>query len=196
MGPHKLLNKQNGWWFETTCRSCDVIVMPRSNIRVYIVIFHLSFSEFTHGGNALGGPCHWPYLYNGIKYASCIEAKADQSWCSVTASYSINKVWGYCSPPENLSKFWLSTRETQHGALSRFCGSSTQRNRNKHLITRLWGLDVGYLVLCLSHITLPGPVRAVPGLFWTKIVHPRTGPAWAPCGAARFLPPRTGPVEF
>ena len=50
--------------------------------------------------------------------------------------------------------------------------------------------------LCLSHITLPGPVRAVPGLFWTKIVRPLTGPAQAPCGAVRNLPPRTGPVEF
>ena len=50
--------------------------------------------------------------------------------------------------------------------------------------------------LCLSHITLPGPVRAVPVLFWTKIVRPLTGPARAPCGAVRILPPRTGPVEF
>ena len=29
---------------------------------------------------------------------------------------------------------------------------------------------------CPSHITLPGPVRAVPGLFSTKIVRPLTGP--------------------
>ena len=50
--------------------------------------------------------------------------------------------------------------------------------------------------LCLSHFTLPGPVRAVPELFWTKIVRPLTGPARTPCGAVRILPPRTGPVEF
>ena len=30
--------------------------------------------------------------------------------------------------------------------------------------------------LCISHITLLGTVRAVPGLFWTKIVRPLTGP--------------------
>ena len=50
-----------------------------------------------------------------------------------------------------------------------------------------------------SHHT-PGPCtgcsRAVPGLFWTKIVRPLTGPAWGPCGAVRILLPRTGPVEF
>ena len=32
------------------------------------------------------------------------------------------------------------------------------------------------LYLCLSHITPLGPVRAVPGLFWTKIARPFTGP--------------------
>ena len=52
------------------------------------------------------------------------------------------------------------------------------------------------IALCLSHIILPGPARAVPGLFWTKIVSPLTGPARAPCGAVRILPPRTGPIEF
>ena len=47
---------------------------------------------------------------------------------------------------------------------------------------------------------IPGPrtgcSRAVPGLFWTKIVRPLTGPARSPCGAVRILPPRAGPVEF
>ena len=41
--------------------------------------------------------------------------------------------------------------------------------------------------LCPSHITLLGPVRAVPGLFWTIIVRPLTGPAPAPCGAVRVF---------
>ena len=51
-------------------------------------------------------------------------------------------------------------------------------------------------VLCLNHITLPGSVRAVPGLLWTKIVRPPTGPVRVPCGAVQILPPRTGPVQF
>ena len=50
--------------------------------------------------------------------------------------------------------------------------------------------------LCPSHITLQGPVRAVPGLFWTKIVSPLTGPVRTPCGAVRILPPRTVPQRF
>ena len=50
--------------------------------------------------------------------------------------------------------------------------------------------------LCPSHITLTGPVRAVPGLFWTKIAHPLTGPVRAPCGTVRILPPRWVPLSF
>ena len=51
------------------------------------------------------------------------------------------------------------------------------------------------MVMPQSHHN-PGPVRAVPRLFWTKIVRPLRGPAQAPCVAVRILPPRTGPVEF
>ena len=40
------------------------------------------------------------------------------------------------------------------------------------------------------------PDRAVPGLFWTKIVHPLMGPVRDPCGAVRILPPWTGAVEY
>ena len=54
----------------------------------------------------------------------------------------------------------------------------------------------GNVMWLRHHITLPGPVRAVHGLFWTKIVRPLTGPARALCGAVRILPLRTGPVEF
>ena len=50
--------------------------------------------------------------------------------------------------------------------------------------------------LCPSHITLPGPVRAVPRLVWTKIASPLTGPARDLCGVVRILSPRTGTVEF
>ena len=50
--------------------------------------------------------------------------------------------------------------------------------------------------LCPSHITLQGPVRAVPGLFWTEIVSPLAGPVRTPCGAVRILPPRTVPQSF
>ena len=55
-----------------------------------------------------------------------------------------------------------------------------------------------HLVMTQSHHT-PGPctgcLRAVHGLFLTKIVRPITGSERAPCGAVRILPPRTGPVD-
>ena len=43
--------------------------------------------------------------------------------------------------------------------------------------------------LWLSHIMPPGPIRAVPGLFLTKIVRSLTWFVWDPCSTVQILPP-------
>ena len=48
-----------------------------------------------------------------------------------------------------------------------------------------------------SHSLAPrGFSRAIPRLFWTKIIRPFTGPERTPCNAVKIVPLRTWPIQF
>ena len=160
------------------------------------------------------GPYFWRVIVaNKFKGRKCLPAYLSELW-------TIRMTFNYCQnyPHTNRTKFspFVSIRKLKlplhFGMISSGSGRGDTSNITVYIVPygRLFGQNTfcsGVFIrtsyvrcyvwfLCLSHITLPGPVRTVPGLFWTKIVRPRTGPARAPCGAVRILPPRTGPVEF
>ncbi|XP_055057931.1 epididymal sperm-binding protein 1 [Misgurnus anguillicaudatus] len=51
---------------------------------------------YTIGGNANGGPCHFPFRYKEKWYAGCTNIDSDSLWCAVEPDYSSNGLWGYC----------------------------------------------------------------------------------------------------
>ena len=96
----------------------------------------------------------------------------------------------------DLGQHWLSQCRVpwRHQAITRTnVESSLVRSNDIHLMSKK-------LIACdppnAPVITLPGPVGAVHGLVWTKIVRPLTGSVRAPYGAVRILPPRMRLVEF
>ncbi len=48
------------------------------------------------GGNGGGKKCWFPFLYNGVQYDSCTDVDHGQEWCSVTANYDKDGLWGNC----------------------------------------------------------------------------------------------------
>ncbi|XP_072544235.1 macrophage mannose receptor 1-like [Salminus brasiliensis] len=58
-------------------------------------------------GNALGRPCHFPFLYNNKWYADCTTDNRSSSleWCSIEQEYEPNQLWGYCPCPK-VNEFW------------------------------------------------------------------------------------------
>ena len=79
--------------------------------------------------------------------------------------------------------------------------SKAESPGSKKLILIEWDGNLAYFgtISGLTYAPVTSHSRApIPRLFWTKIVHPLTGPARAPCSAVRILPsrrvlmPRTG----
>ncbi|XP_037391777.1 matrix metalloproteinase-9-like [Pygocentrus nattereri] len=60
----------------------------------------------TRYGNAEGAMCHFPFLFEGRSYSTCItEGRSDGlPWCGTTADYDKDKKYGFC-PSELLFTF-------------------------------------------------------------------------------------------
>ena len=55
------------------------------------------------GGEVVGEPCVFPFVYNGIEYTSCTDAGSpDRPWCAtgVDAQTKAYTAWGYCPEEE------------------------------------------------------------------------------------------------
>lgn len=51
----------------------------------------------THGGNADGACCHFPFIYRDIVYDRCTKSGRDNKiWCATTVDYNRDHQWGYC----------------------------------------------------------------------------------------------------
>uniref|UniRef100_A0A8B9J9R7 Lymphocyte antigen 75 n=1 Tax=Astyanax mexicanus TaxID=7994 RepID=A0A8B9J9R7_ASTMX len=52
----------------------------------------------TSGGNSLGAPCKFPFLYNGTWHHRCLPADDvhPPDWCSTKDSYDQDQQWGTC----------------------------------------------------------------------------------------------------
>ena len=52
------------------------------------------------GGNSDGQPCASSFIYRNKIYTGCTrdgrEAIDNELWCSTTANYDKDKMWGYC----------------------------------------------------------------------------------------------------
>nr|XP_020442059.1 macrophage mannose receptor 1-like [Monopterus albus] len=61
---------------------------------------------FTIGGNTFGGPCQFPFKFQGNWYAECTkDGRADgQLWCATETDYDKAKKWGFC--PTQVSSDW------------------------------------------------------------------------------------------
>ncbi|XP_062849166.1 macrophage mannose receptor 1 [Trichomycterus rosablanca] len=61
---------------------------------------------FTIGGNALGSPCQFPFLFNQKWYADCtLDGRSDGVlWCATITDYDKDKKWGFC--PVKSSSGW------------------------------------------------------------------------------------------
>ena len=52
---------------------------------------------YTTGGNAKGAFCQFPYRYKGRAYYECTRRDNRKLWCSTTADYDNDLLWGVCS---------------------------------------------------------------------------------------------------
>ena len=52
---------------------------------------------YTTGGNAQGAFCQFPFRYKGRAYYECIRVDNKKPWCSTTADYDTEKLWGVCA---------------------------------------------------------------------------------------------------
>ncbi|XP_053103667.1 matrix metalloproteinase-9 [Hemicordylus capensis] len=52
----------------------------------------------TYYGNAKGATCHFPFVFEGKSYSTCTaEGRQDGlTWCSTTANYDKDKLYGFC----------------------------------------------------------------------------------------------------
>ena len=57
----------------------------------------------TTGGNGNGACCHFPFVYNGKTYSTCIQNNHPQLWCSTTGDSS---KWGNCVFGKN-NYYWF-----------------------------------------------------------------------------------------
>ncbi|XP_076800898.1 uncharacterized protein LOC143445580 isoform X1 [Clavelina lepadiformis] len=55
-----------------------------------------TWTFYTHGGNANGAPCHFPFEYRGKTYRTCITDDHSSPWCATTADYPNDQMWGVC----------------------------------------------------------------------------------------------------
>uniref|UniRef100_UPI00358F177E 72 kDa type IV collagenase-like isoform X2 n=1 Tax=Myxine glutinosa TaxID=7769 RepID=UPI00358F177E len=55
----------------------------------------------TYGGNGLGFPCVFPFLYGGTWHKNCLQDQYDggYSWCSTTSNYDVDQKHGICPEP-------------------------------------------------------------------------------------------------
>uniref|UniRef100_A0A8B9GYZ1 Mannose receptor, C type 1b n=1 Tax=Astyanax mexicanus TaxID=7994 RepID=A0A8B9GYZ1_ASTMX len=70
---------------------------------------HLYEELYTLKGNALGRPCHFPFLYNDKWYTNCTTEGRSPNlpWCAVESEYEPNQLWGYC--PTQLIVYKINT---------------------------------------------------------------------------------------
>uniref|UniRef100_A0A3Q3K6A6 Fibronectin type-II domain-containing protein n=1 Tax=Monopterus albus TaxID=43700 RepID=A0A3Q3K6A6_MONAL len=61
--------------------------------QLFVTVTETSFS-----GNTFGGPCQFPFKFQGNWYAECTkDGRADgQLWCATETDYDKAKKWGFC----------------------------------------------------------------------------------------------------
>ncbi|XP_049338776.1 macrophage mannose receptor 1-like [Astyanax mexicanus] len=69
---------------------------------------HLYEELYTLKGNALGRPCHFPFLYNDKWYTNCTTEGRSPNlpWCAVESEYEPNQLWGYCPTQLIVNELW------------------------------------------------------------------------------------------
>ena len=121
------------------------------------------FSMFSYPVGPVQGPCGigkgaaWPPLVTDTK-----GIWHNQKWQN-----SHTGVVCGCAGPRTVPHGLFTIEWGTHD----FCSSLREQSVQGPGVWCDWGI-----LLCPSHITLLGPLRTVPRLFWTKIARPRTAP--------------------
>merc|ERR1712002_1083200 len=67
----------------------------------------------THGGNAKGAPCVFPFVYKNRKYKQCTADDHTAEWCATTDNYARDGKWGEC-PIEDATDNAATGKTTPH----------------------------------------------------------------------------------
>merc|ERR1712002_97374 len=67
----------------------------------------------THGGNAKGAPCVFPFVYKNRRYKQCTADDHTAKWCATTHNYDRDGKWGEC-PIEDANEKAETGKTTPH----------------------------------------------------------------------------------
>ena len=69
----------------------------------------------THGGNAGGKDCVFPFKYKSEQFESCLSgSNTGILWCGTTSNYDADGKWGYCKLKGKLLSYLLIGIKIQH----------------------------------------------------------------------------------
>lgn len=91
-----------------TCRSLPLVLALYTALRTYF-LFSVTEVVKTSYGNANGALCHFPFTFGGKSYTTCTTAGRTDNlpWCSTTADYDKDKIYGFCPSERRLTIYSL-----------------------------------------------------------------------------------------
>ncbi len=82
------------WWCNVTATICGTLSteLPTSTVTPYSC-----YTPTTGGSAAEQSRCYFPFVYKGTEYEACTTRdNSGTPWCSITAIYAQDRLWGNC----------------------------------------------------------------------------------------------------